>query len=473
MRRLKFAWAPNDGPQTAFLASTAREVLYGGAAGGGKTESIMQLPFYRIHNPRHRSLILRRTRPQLQEVIDRQLELYPKVAPGARWRQNESRWIWPSGAITQMGYMEHEADRYKFKTFEYDQILFDELTSFTKKQYLFMFSRNRSKDITMPAIMRGGTNPGDVGHQWVYERFIAGSEPYMTYRAEEAVEVEGMGAMTIETTKQFIPAKLADNPKMADRGSYIAGLREMGEDGEAYLSGDWTAFSGQMFPRFPQEGPPLAWEPGCLVIRTMDYGFADPMCMYWLRVRANGMVEIMHELYSPNLTTDSIALYAARVEREVLKINPAISVASVDMFSKKDTGTGQGQSIATMLQQRGLWFEEANNQRVAGWARLRSLIRREMLYVWEGAAPNLKRTLTNLVRDPEKPEDVKDRQEDHAAEALRYGIMAIPERGIVPTVGHLAPQTIVVEHDPVWKKFLQDLQNPGQGVIFPGLEGGE
>src|SRR6476646_5983829 len=117
--------------------------------------------------------------------------------------------------------MEHEADRFKFKTFEYDMVLFDELTSFTEKQYLFMFSRNRTKDKALPPIMRGGTNPGDVGHQWVYDRFVANRQPYVVYTSKIDADVEGMGKMDLETTTAFIPAKLGDNPKMADREAYV------------------------------------------------------------------------------------------------------------------------------------------------------------------------------------------------------------------------------------------------------------
>jgi hypothetical protein len=462
-------WQPNTGPQTAFLASTVREVLYGGAAGGGKSDAIIMLPFYRVHNPRHRSIILRRTRPQLQEVIDRQQAIYPVIAPGAKWQADKNRWVWPSGAITRMGYMEHEQDRFKFKSDEFDLIAFDELTSFTFKQYMFMFSRNRTKDAALPAVMRAGTNPGDVGHLWVYERFIAAREPFMVYEHEEESDVEGMGRLTLHTTRQFIPAKLADNPAMADRESYIAGLKLMGEEGEAYLTGDWSAFSGQMFTQRPKVGPPLPWSPGSMIVRAMDYGFGDPLCIYWLRLHSDGTVEVLYELYGPGMTVDVIAFNVARIERE-LELRPGISVASPDMFSTKDTGTGEGQSIATMLQQRGVWFERANNERVAGWARVRSLISRGLLHVREGRAPNLLRTLPNLVRDPNNPDDVKDKQEDHPAEALRYAIMAVPERNVQPQVGYVQPVQEVTEQDPVFKRIMDRLQKPGQSVIFPGLE---
>lgn len=473
-KAIEVVWEPNPGPQTAFLMSTAREALYGGAAGGGKSDALIMLPFYRIHNPKHRSIVFRRTRPQLQEVIDRQQQIYPAIDPGARFVDSggKCRWEWSSGAITQMGFMEHEQDRMKFKTFEYDMVLFDELTSFTEKMYMFLFSRNRTKDITMSPIMRGGTNPGDIGHQWVFDRFIVDRKPYRIYTENiDASDVKGIeGLENLTTTIQFIPAELKDNPKMPNRQAYVAGLKMMGEEGEAYLQGDWRHFSGQMFRTPPKEGV-LDWTPGSVIVRAMDYGWADPMCIMWLRAHRDGRIELLKEIYSPGLTVDSIARLVGETEKE-LKIRPILSVGGHDMFNMKDVGKGEGQSLQTMLQIRGVWLERANNDRVAGWAKLQSLLFRGLLWVRPGAAPNLMRTLPNLVRDPDKPNDLKGKQEDHAAECLRYGIMAIIESGLQQATGYvIEKKEVVKENDPVFRRITEALQKDTEGAIFPGLEG--
>lgn len=467
---LQVAWEPNSGPQTAFLLSQARECLYGGAAGGGKSDAIVVLPFTpgldnrpRMQNPKHRSIILRRTRPQLQEVIDRQQQLYPLIDPGCRWQEDKSRWLWTSGAITRMGYMEHEQDRFKFKSDEFDLIAFDELTSFSEKMYLFMFMRNRTKDALLPAIMRAGTNPGDVGHQFVFDRFIVNREPYVVYQKDVEIEDE-QGKRKVKSTLQYIPAKLSDNPKMPQRDQYVVGLKEMGEDGEAYLSGDWRSFTGQMFKRALRTGPAIGWTEGSFIVRCMDYGWADPFCILWLRAHRNGLVEVLRELYRPYQTPEMIAREVRDIERE-MKLRPALSVGGKDMFNSE--ATSGGQSVGTMLTGQGIWVVPANTDVVARWTRVNALLHHERAYVDEGMAPNLVRTLGNLVRDPDKPTHLKGHQEDHAADCLGYGVMAIHDAVQV----QLEAKPPVTEHDPLFASLIRNLQNPSQQCIFPGLEG--
>jgi hypothetical protein len=465
---VKILWKPNPGPQTAFLSSNAREVLYGGAAGGGKTDAIMMLPLYRCYNPKHRSIIFRRTRKMLQEVIDRQRQLYADIVPGAKYNNEESRWYWPSGAVTQMGYMEHEQDRFNFKTFEYDMVLFDELTTFTEKQYLFMFSRNRTKDKTMPPLMRGGTNPGDVGHQWVYDRFIVNKDPFRIYETTVEADVEGMGKLSLSTTAQFIPAKIGDNPTMADRESYIAGLKLMkAEDADAYLEGSWLHFVGQMFKKLPRVAEALEWTKGSIIVRAMDYGWADPLCMQWWRVHKDGMWEGLKELYQAEMGLDAIAHYVHLIEQQ-MKIRPSISICGHD--AKKQNAATKGESVVSMLAQRGVWFENSNRDPAAGWARIRSLTDRNKVIIRPNAMPDLLRTMPNLVRDPSRPDTLKEHQEDHAVECFRYAVMAVPETGLQTGLAMGPGKTETAEPDPVFARIMKELSQ-NQGNTYPQLGG--
>ena len=121
---------PNPGPQTEFLAAPEREVLYGGAAGGGKTYSLIIDPLRYCGNGATNALILRRTNDELREIIHKSQEIYPRAFPGAKWQERKSQWTFPSGARVWMTYLEQEKDvlRYQGQAFTY--IGFDELTQY-------------------------------------------------------------------------------------------------------------------------------------------------------------------------------------------------------------------------------------------------------------------------------------------------------------------------------------------------------
>lgn len=454
-------WQPNPGAQTAFLASTTREVLYGGAAAGGKTDALIANALRWAEHPKHRAIILRRTRPQLQEVIDRTWELYPDIVPGAKWNERENRWLFPSGAVIQMGFAEHEQDIRAFKSFEYNLVEFDELTSFTEAQYTFMFSRNRTKSADLPPMMRAATNPGDIGHQWVFERFIRGRTPYLVY--DEYQQLDSKNRLAVP--RQFIPAKVWDNYKLPNRDEYIAGLLQMGDEGLMYLHGVWTNLGGAMF-RAPLKVVPHATSGEFFVVRAMDYGIYDPTCVLWLVVYPKrNQVEIVGEYYAREKSVDEVAQAIFDTEARLALPRPRYSVLDPSAWGR-DPATLK--SVATELQSKGLWFTKANNDRLAGWSQLMRLLYRGDLRVWEGEAPNLQRTLPMLQRDPKKPNDLRDHQEDHAADALRYGLMAVWE-GVdaEPT-----PEPIPVDEtkrDMIFDKVLAEINRSSTTPYIPEL----
>src|SRR6056300_833848 len=106
---------PNDGPQTDFLAAGEQDVLYGGAAGGGKSYAMLVDPLRFMHRPSHRALLLRRSMPELRELIDKSRELYTKAFPGAKFREVEKVWKFPSGATLEFGYLDRDADVYRYQ----------------------------------------------------------------------------------------------------------------------------------------------------------------------------------------------------------------------------------------------------------------------------------------------------------------------------------------------------------------------
>lgn len=456
---MKVVWSPNPGPQTAFLASTVREVFYGGAVGGGKTEALKALPLYRCRNPLHQSILLRRTRKRCQEMIDRAKLMWRQLDPTGYWHETELRWKWSSGASTYFGYAEHEKDIEAYLSFEFDMVLFDELSEFTEHQYKFMMSRNRTKTEDLPPIMRSASNPGGEGMAWVENRFIetvAGFKyvPYKIYTRK--IHVEGLGDLPMQ--QQYIPSTVFDNPKLPNKMEYIAGLADLGPElAQAYLYGRWGVFRGQYFPKGPRPVKPGLKEMDYYVIRCMDYGYGDPTAVYWLVCYpGKNIIEIAGEVYGAGMTVDSIAHMVKFTQKDIGIPDGKIvhSVLSPDAFRG---GTDGGQSIATMLVDQGVWFNKANNDRVSGWAQLLKLINRNQLCVWEGRAPNLVRTLTKLPRDEKKRDDIRQTGsvEDHGPEALRYGCMAYRDYGGVTT--EVEEKDNTERMDPFWDKIQKGL----------------
>ena len=152
---------PNKGPQTDFLAAPEREVLYGGAAGGGKSFALIVDPLRYCNNQNFNALILRRTNDELRELIHKSQEMYPKAYPGAKWMEKKSQWTFPSGARIWMTYLEQDKDvlRYQGQAFTYIGI--DELTQYsTPYAWDYLRSRLRTADPSLPVYMRATTNPG-------------------------------------------------------------------------------------------------------------------------------------------------------------------------------------------------------------------------------------------------------------------------------------------------------------------------
>jgi hypothetical protein len=165
------AFMPNEGPQTDFLAAAEKDVLYGGAAGGGKSFAMLIDPLRSCHIPEHRALILRRSMPELRELIDKSRELYPKAFKGAKFREVEKLWNFPSGAKIEFGFLEKDADVYRYQGQAYSWIGFDEITHLpTEFGWNYLASRLRTTNPELQTYLRCTANPGGVGAQWVKKR---------------------------------------------------------------------------------------------------------------------------------------------------------------------------------------------------------------------------------------------------------------------------------------------------------------
>ena len=166
--------------QKEFIDSTEEEVLFGGAAGGGKSYGqIVDALLFALKYPGSKQLILRRTFPELEKSIIRSsLSLFPK----ALYTFNASSHVgkFKNGSVLDFGYCAGENDVYQYQSAEYDVIRFDELTHFTESQYVYLISRVRGAN-SYPKQIKSSTNPGGVGHAWVKRRFIDPSPPRIPF----------------------------------------------------------------------------------------------------------------------------------------------------------------------------------------------------------------------------------------------------------------------------------------------------
>ena len=174
--RAVIVWKPQP-RQLEFMRRPEPEALYGGAAGGGKSDALLIEALRQVHIPHYRALILRKTYPQLSDLVDKSQMYYRRAFPEAQYNATSHVWVFPSGAKIWFGSMQYTKDRTNYQGKAYDFIGFDELTHFEWDEYSYMMSRNRPTGPGTRVYMRATTNPGGIGHGWVKARFITPAPP--------------------------------------------------------------------------------------------------------------------------------------------------------------------------------------------------------------------------------------------------------------------------------------------------------
>lgn len=410
---------PNNGPQTDFLAASETDVLYGGAAGGGKSYAMLVDPLRFAHRAAHRALILRRSMPELRELIDKSRELYPKAFPGCKYKEVEKLWNFPSGAKIEFGFLERDADVYRYQGQAYSWIGFDEIThQATEFSWNYLASRLRTTDPEIIPYMRCTANPGGVGAHWVKKRYIDPSPPNESFKGFDGL------------TRKFIPARLEDNPYLANDGRYEQMLKALPPtQRRQLLEGDWEVAEGAAFTEFdrfvhivdPFEIP-IHWER----LKGIDYGYASESACIWGAVdKTDGTLIIYRELYRKGLLATELARLITEME-----INDPFSVPGVlDTACWNRTGT-TGPTVGETLVKSGHKLRRADKNRVAGKIQIHEYLKvqqsgRPKLQIFN-TCPNLIRELQSIPLDKSNPEDVDTHAPDHAYDALRYLIMSRP-----------------------------------------------
>lgn len=439
-------WKPQDRQLTLLIACGLSEpfepgydnfaiadvIGYGGAAGGGKTDGLLMAGFLATTMfPGCKIGYFRREYPQLDGpggAIMRSQELFSKIAI---WNGSQRRWTFPWGGIVQFCHCKSESDVFNYQSQQFDIILVDEATQFTRFMVRYLLTRNRAtvKGIKPFAVL--ATNPGNIGHLWFKDEFVDIGQPERPHEVEvEPGKYE---------THLFIPSKLSDNRILEERDpGYRKKLENQDENtSKMLLDGNWDVHEGQYFKE---------WNKNLHVVEPFeipeyfkkfvsgDYGYSKPSAVLWHAIDEDGVDYVYRELYITEHTFEDLAEKIVEMTPESEKIDYWVFDPSI--WAKKDSSVSGADKMKAKYKEitgRNLNLKLAVNDRVIGWTLVRQYLKpiqrqgkiTANLQIFS-TCQYLIRTLPQLIYDKMNVEDVDSDGEDHAPDSLRYGLMSKP-----------------------------------------------
>ncbi|PWM14797.1 MAG: Terminase-like family protein [Clostridia bacterium] len=487
-------WQPQP-RQVSFMQRPEYECLYGGAAGGGKSDALLAEALRQVDIPHYRAIIFRKTYPQLTELIDRSQAIYSLAFPKAKYNESKHVWTFPSGAKIFFGSMQHSKDKTNYQGKRYDFIAFDELTHFTWEEYSYMFSRNRPSKSPRSSrktrvYIRATTNPGGIGHGWVKERFISAAPPLTPIVEEVEVRTPEGETKRLKRDRIFIPATVFDNRVLLEEDpNYLGSLALLPEkERNALLYGDWDSFTGQYFTEF-RETPDLkaAKDAGCNetaetlreqrrwchviepfdiskgacrgwnILRSYDFGYAKPFSCAWWAVDYDGVLYRIMEMYgctkNPNEGVKWTPDEQFRKIAELERTHPWLKGRKIDGVADPAIwDASRGESVADTAIKYGIYFAPGDHERIPGWMQCHYRLQFDSngyprMYVFANCKAFI-RTVPLMMYDETHPEDLDSKLEDHVSDEWRYLCMSRPIKPIVP----VEPKTIVSDPLDQFKK---------------------
>jgi hypothetical protein len=434
-------WLYRPTPKQVLLHNaTAPNVLWGGAAGGSKSTGLRWDAYKRcLSLPGYRVLLMRRL---ATELFEHHLDLAKREVEAFQARVVENEIRFPNGSLIRGGHCQHPGDELRFLSIEYDCIDIDELATLEQSQANEIISRARTTKEGVTAMVRCTSNPGGAHTLYVVDRWIT-----KTINQEDDPFYDPRDYC-------YIPARLYDNPYLMDPdGTFTTYEKRLGplppQRRDQLLNGDWSAISGQFFPEFRDRDigqgghiRRIELPPTTKMVRAIDWGYNAPGCCLWLALLPDSHVHVCHEYRFQQTLAAEVAEKIQR-ETEQFQWKAHYSVMDPSAFAK----TGHiGESVAETFAKAHVPCQPGDNARTLGWQRLRH---------WFATAPDglpwltidpgcryLRRTLPGLVSDAREPEDVNTEGDDHAADALRYGVMSRPSPSRSPLPQKFQPGTI-------------------------------
>ena len=457
-------WTPQPKQELA-LRCPATELFYGGAAGGGKSDWLIgdYMQGADLYGRFWRGILFRQTYDELEELMDRANELF--TPQGARFvgkgsKEGSNIWIFPNRATLKMRYLENEKDVKHYIGHQYTWVGIDELGNYpTPYCWLMMKSRLRSAH-GVPSYIRGTGNPGGVGHGWIKQRFMDDHIPNQIFYIE--TELNGIKS---RDTACFIPSTLNDNQVlMQNDPDYEKKLLSLPSHiARALRFGDWSVFEGQVLESFRPNihvCKPFILEQGMWFrFCAMDWGWAKPYSIGFYAVNSQGRLIRYRELYGCKQDE-----YNVGVKKQSTKLaQEAWEFASLDgikdmvadpaIWSKENN-----QCIMQDFADVGFNMVPANNDRINGLVMVDQIFKQTvdqngtpMFQVFNTCKAFI-RTIPMLTPNPNHPEDIDTKLEDHVYDEFRYAVMSDfvmhPTTHLRKVNGSWRPQRQTKEWDP-------------------------
>lgn len=426
-------WRPFPGPQTEFLEASEFEVLFSGGRAPGKSDALLMDPLRYCQYPKFRALIIRKAMPDLRDLITRAKQIYPDAYPGARWKEQEKLFIFPSGARIEFGYCDHEDDVARYQGQEYSWLGIDELTQIEKEEtYEKLVASVRLMIPGVPNAVRSTTNPNGPGKAWVKARFIDKGPENTSIII--VTDVQGYGQ--VKTSRKWIHGTIFDNPIYVKQNpQYIAMLQNMSNAvlRKQWLEGDWDTADGLAFDEFDRKVhviAPFEVPSNWRKFRACDWGFKTKAVCLWMAVDHDNNIYVYRELVTGGGTV--LAEQFADKVRE-LEQDEYIQYGILDASAWSMRGESSPPPAEEMISRGVYWrpSDRTKHSRITGKLQVHKYLQKDAitgapkLFIFNTCV-DLIACISSLPLDPNNNEDVYSKGDDHAYDALRYGLMSRP-----------------------------------------------
>ncbi len=446
--------------QRLVMLCPCNEILYGGAAGAGKSFAIIfsWMQHQAIYGAKAKGLVIRKTMPELEDLIQEFQRVFSTLQFPPKWNETKKTFTHPDGAILELGYLDKESDKFRYHGRRFTFEAWDELTLWdTCKPYEFLMTRARSAE-GVPVTVLATTNPIGVGAGWVKKRwrvdqFPDGMVPFSLFInlkdgmiTEENPELLGLSDEELfargykKWTRIFIPGRLKDNPSLEQDGAYRAQLMMQGDKTrKALLDGVWDAIDGQFFEEWDASVHVTPWfkvPEHCRRWMAMDWGTADPYCCLWAAELDDGRVVVYDELYGQHSsgeenrgTLENASQVALKIrERERLR-GEFITERYADptIFSKM----GHEVTIGGLFASEGVVFQPSGRRdkegRIALFREYLKVVNKNSRIVFMNNCRNTIRTIPMMMFDKNNSLQFDTKLEDHAVDTVLYLLSKNPK----------------------------------------------